>query len=78
MGAVQLAGGCLLITMAMRYLPAVEVGLFTLLETVLGPVWVWLAYGETPSSMALLGGALIFGALLANSLLGRRRDGPGA
>lgn len=78
MGAVQLAGGCLLITMAMRYLPAVEVGLFTLLETVLGPVWVWLAYGETPSSMALLGGALIVGALLANSLLGRRRDGPGA
>ena len=74
MGAVQLAGGCLLITMAMRYLPAVEVGLFTLLETVLGPVWVWLAYGETPSSMALLGGALILGALLANSLAGRARD----
>ncbi|MFM8681288.1 MAG: DMT family transporter [Alphaproteobacteria bacterium] len=75
MGAVQLAGGCLLITMAMRYLPAVEVGLFTLLETVLGPVWVWLAHGETPSPMALLGGALIVGALLANSLFARRRDG---
>lgn len=77
MGAVQLAGGCLLITMAMRYLPAVEIGLFTLLETVLGPIWVWLAYGETPSPMALAGGALIVGALLANSLLGMRRDGRG-
>lgn len=71
MGTVQLAGGCLLITMAMRHLPAVEVGLFTLLETVLGPVWVWLAYGERPSTLALLGGTLIVGALLLNSLLGR-------
>ena len=74
MGTVQLAGGCVLITLAMRYLPAVEVGLFTLLETVLGPVWVWLAYGEQPTAMALSGGALIFGALLLNSLLGRGRD----
>jgi drug/metabolite transporter (DMT)-like permease len=71
MGTIQLACGCLLITLAMRHLPAVEVGLFTLLETVLGPVWVWLAYGERPSSLALLGGALIVGALILNSLLGR-------
>jgi drug/metabolite transporter (DMT)-like permease len=71
MGTVQLACGCLLITLAMRHLPAVEVGLFTLLETVLGPVWVWLAYGEQPSSLALAGGALIVAALLLNSLLGR-------
>jgi drug/metabolite transporter (DMT)-like permease len=70
MGTIQLACGCLLITLAMRHLPAVEVGLFTLLETVLGPVWVWLAYGESPSSLALLGGALIVGALILNSLLG--------
>jgi drug/metabolite transporter (DMT)-like permease len=72
MGTIQLACGCLLITLAMRHLPAVEVGLFTLLETVLGPVWVWLAYGERPSSLALLGGALIVGALILNSLLGRK------
>lgn len=76
MGTVQLAGGCLLITLAMRHLPAVEVGLFTLLETVLGPVWVWVAYGETSSSLALLGGALIVGALILNSLLGRTSHAP--
>jgi drug/metabolite transporter (DMT)-like permease len=61
----------------MRHLPAVEIGLFTLLETVLGPVWVWLAYGEAPTAMALSGGGLIVGALLVNSLFERRRDGSG-
>ena len=74
MGTVQLAGGCVLITLAMCHLPAVEIGLFTLLETVLGPIWVWLAYGETPTAMALSGGGLIVGALLLNSVLGLRRD----
>jgi len=76
MGTIQLAGGCLLITLAMRHLPAVEVGLFTLLETVLGPVWVWLAYGERPGSFALLGGSLIVTALILNSLLGRPANAP--
>ena len=71
MGSVQLAFGGLFITLAMRYLPAVEVGLFTLLETVLGPLWVWLAYSERPGSLALLGGSLIVMALILNSLLGR-------
>lgn len=72
MGTVQLACGCVFITLAMRHLPAVEVGLFTLLETVLGPVWVWLAYAERPSSLALAGGMLIVGALILNTLLGNR------
>ena len=77
MGTIQLGAGCLLITLAMRHLPAVEIGLFTLLETVLGPVWVWLAYGEAPTAKALSGGGLIVGALLVNSLFERRRDGSG-
>jgi hypothetical protein len=40
-----------------------------LLETVLGPLWVWLAVGETPSTAGLLGGAVVLGALVANTLL---------
>lgn len=75
MGTCQLALGCILLTLAMRHLPAAEIGLFTLLETVLAPLWVWLAFGEQPSGMALGGGTLIVGALLANSLLARATDG---
>lgn len=42
-----------------RYLPAPEVGLLLLGETVLGPIWVWLVLGETPGSSTLSGGAVV-------------------
>ena len=73
MGWVQLGLGCVLMTIATRYLPASEIGLFALLETMLGPIWVWLGIGERPTNAALLGGFIIIGALLANGVLGMRR-----
>ncbi len=75
MGFVQLGLGCVLMTMAARHLTAAEIGLLTLLETILGPIWVWLGVGERPSDLALIGGAVVIGALAANELiaLGGRR-----
>ena len=72
LGWVQLGLGCVLMTMATRYLPASEVGLFALLETMLGPIWVWLGIGERPTNIALIGGFIIVGALLANVIWGSR------
>jgi drug/metabolite transporter (DMT)-like permease len=40
-----------------------------MLETVLGPVWVWLVLNERPGSGTMAGGALILGGLLANTLI---------
>ena len=57
-----------LITLGPRYLPAPEVALIMLLETVLGPFWVWLVLEETPGARALIGGAIVIGALLLHSL----------
>lgn len=72
MGAFQLALGCALMTIAARHLPAAEIGLFALLETILGPLWVWMAYGERPAELALIGALVVIGALAANALLGLR------
>lgn len=69
MGVVQLAGGCTFLTLAMRHLSAAEVGLYMLLETGFGPLWVWLAHGERPANLALIGGAIIVAALVLNALL---------
>ena len=63
-----------------RYLPAAEIGLLTLIETVLGPLWVWLGVGERPPLRTFVGGAIIVGALVFNAVLallrpaGRRPD----
>ena len=59
-------------TMASRYLSAGEIGLLVLIETILAPVWVWLGVGERPTDLALAGGAVVFGALIANGWLGLR------
>ena len=39
-------------------------GLITLLEVVLGPVWVWLALDERPSTLTLVGGAIVIVAIV--------------
>ncbi|MBI1244156.1 MAG: EamA family transporter [Alphaproteobacteria bacterium] len=73
MGVIQLGLGCLLMTVATRNLSAADVGLIALLETTLGPFWVWLFYAERPADSTLLGGAIVLGALVANEVVGLRR-----
>ena len=45
-----------LVTIAPRFITAAEVNLFFLLETILGPVWVWMVIKEQPSLETILGG----------------------
>lgn len=58
-----------LISLGPRYLPAAEVALLLLLETALGPVWVWLFLGEQPTGLTLVGGGIMIAALAINSWL---------
>ena len=55
--------GFLLLTLAPSYIPAPEVSLYTLIETVLGPVWVYLGGYEAPSVYAIAGGVILLVAL---------------
>ena len=73
MGGLQLGLGCWLMTLAVRHLQAAEMGLLALVETILAPLWVWLVVGEVPGAAALIGGALIVAALIANGLMVVRR-----
>jgi len=68
-GVGQFAGGFLLFMAGARLLPAAQTSLIGMLETVLGPLWVWLVLGERPGAATLVGGVLILGALLINGLL---------
>lgn len=51
------------LSLASRYTAAANVSLLMLLETVLGPLWVWIGTGEAPTSRMLTGGAIVVGAL---------------
>ena len=70
MGTLQGGLGCLLMTLAARYITAVEVSLLALLETILGPLWVWIGVGERPSDLAIVGGVVVVASLALNELLG--------
>ena len=68
-GVGQFSGGFLLFMVGARLIPAAESALLGMLETMLGPLWVWLVLNERPSPGTLVGGALILTALLGNTLL---------
>jgi drug/metabolite transporter (DMT)-like permease len=67
--------GFLLFMAGARSIPAAQSALVGMLETVLGPLWVWLVLDERPGVATLTGGALILAALLANALVGRFTGG---
>ena len=58
-----------LVTIAPRFIPAAEVNLFFLLETIIGPIWVWLIIKEQPSIETLQGGLVIIFTIAIHSFL---------
>jgi drug/metabolite transporter (DMT)-like permease len=58
-----------LVTIAPRFIPAAEVNLFFLLETIIGPIWVWLVIQEQPSIETIQGGAVIITAIAIHSFI---------
>jgi len=63
-----------LVTIAPRFIPAAEVNLFFLLETIIGPIWVWLIIKEQPSIETLQGGIIIIITIAIHSFLKLRNS----
>ena len=76
MGTLQLGLGLFLFMRGAPHLTAAQVGLLTLLEVILAPIWVWLAFAEVPAPLSLLGGAIVLSALVVHSALSLRRSKP--
>jgi len=62
-----------LVTIAPRFITAAEVNLFFLLETILGPIWVWLVIKEQPSLETILGGSVIILTIAIHSFLALKK-----
>ncbi len=63
-----------LVTIAPRFIPAEEVNLFFLLETIIGPFWVWLVINEQPSIETIQGGFVIILTIAIHSFLKLKKN----
>ncbi len=62
-----------MVTIAPRFIPAEEVNLFFLLETIIGPFWVWMVIKEQPSIETIQGGLVIIVTIAIHSYLKLKR-----
>jgi drug/metabolite transporter (DMT)-like permease len=76
LGVGQMGVGLALFAAGARRIPAAEVALLTLLEVVLGPLWVWLALAERPGAATLAGGAVVIVAVVVQASAERPLPGP--
>ena len=63
-GALNLGLGLAFFATGVRLIPAAFAALLGTFETLFGPVWVWLIHGEVPSERTVIGGAIVFAALI--------------
>jgi drug/metabolite transporter (DMT)-like permease len=73
LGFGQMALGLALLTIGARLIPPAEVAVISLLEVVVGPLLVWLAYSERPGAATLIGGVVVTAAVLVQATAGLRR-----
>jgi drug/metabolite transporter (DMT)-like permease len=67
LGVLQTGLGSAFFVIGARLIPAAEVALITLLEVILGPLWVWLFHAERPSTATLLGGVVVLVAVVVQT-----------
>jgi drug/metabolite transporter, DME family len=75
-GAVILALGMVVYTAASKAVPAAELTLLSLIEVLLGPIWVWLFLGETASAATFVGGGVLLAAVALNAIIGAQAQRP--
>ncbi|HEV7253738.1 MAG TPA: DMT family transporter [Mesorhizobium sp.] len=73
-GALNLGLGLALFASGARLVPAALAALLGTMETVLSPVWVWLVHGQEPATRTLIGGGIVFAALLVHLAFELRRQ----
>jgi len=73
LGVLQLGLSYALYAEAIKHVTALEAMLIPMIEPILNPVWVMLALGERPGPWAIVGGALVLGAVLVRGIVMVRR-----
>ena len=72
-GVLVIGAGIFMLTIGARNVPAAELLVLSLTEVVFASIWVWLAFGEVPSILTLVGGLIILGSIGGQAVAGMRR-----
>jgi drug/metabolite transporter (DMT)-like permease len=74
-GILSMAVGFILFAYGSRLLPPMETALIGALDAPFAPVWVWLLFAETPQNATLIGGGIVFAAVMSHFALQTRSSG---
>lgn len=72
-GFAQLGVGLAIFSVGAARAPATDVALLSMIEPIMGPIWVWMFMDEYPGVPALTGGSAVFLALVAHTLYAAKR-----
>lgn len=72
-GVLVIGAGIGMLTIGAKSVPAAEIIVLSMSEVVLASIWVWFAFGEVPSILTLVGGAIVLGSIAAQATVGMRR-----
>lgn len=72
-GMINSAVGLAFFAWGSKKLPAIETALIGALDTPLAPLWVWLAFHETPGTNTIIGGTIVFAAVVGHIILSQKR-----
>ncbi|MBI5853495.1 MAG: DMT family transporter [Planctomycetes bacterium] len=76
LGVFQVGLAYVLLTRAVRHVPALDAALLLMIEPALNPLFAFAVHGERPAGLAILGGAIVVAGLLLNAGLGSRAARP--
>lgn len=72
LGIFQIGLSFVFYSIAIKHVKALESTLILTMEPILNPLWVFLAIGEAPSRLAMVGGVLVLGAVAARAVISAR------
>ena len=74
MGVVQIGVSYFIFNIGIKYVSATEAMIIGMLEAIFNPVWVFFGVGEVPAITAIIGGIIIFAAILFHNFLPKRKE----
>lgn len=73
LGIFQIGFAYAVFTYSIKRIEGIEAALVAMIEPIMNPIWVFIGYGEKPSSFAILGGLIILTTITIRTIITEKR-----